>query len=107
MAWHRLARQRGKSIAEVQASTNAREFAEWCVFESLDPASEARADWRAAMLASTIANAFRGKSQRAFTIKDFIPQFRTKKQQRTDDLEQKVLAWGRMMANRKNRRAAP
>jgi len=98
-----LARQRRMSVEEAQATTNARQFAEWCVFESLDPSGEDRADWRAAMIASTVANAFRGRGQRAFKPQDFMPKFQTARQ-KTANMEEQILGWARMMSSRHKRR---
>lgn len=54
----------------------ARELAEWEVFNEFEPFGEEREDLRMGILASTIANVNRGKSQRAMKPNEFIPEFR-------------------------------
>lgn len=67
------------SVARAQSEIDAREFAEWNVVESIEPTD--RDDWqRAAMIACVIANANRGKNQKAFTVEDFMPRRKKKKQ---------------------------
>lgn len=52
----------------------ARLFTEWMIFYNLEPFGEQRADLRAAIVAATIANANRGKNQRAYKVEDFMPR---------------------------------
>jgi len=56
---------------------SAREFVAWQVFAAREPFGEARADLRAAMLASVLANVNRDPKQRAqpFTSADFLFDF--------------------------------
>jgi hypothetical protein len=66
------------SVRRAQREVDAREFAEWLAIENVAPSDEA--DWvRAAMIACVIANANRGRNQRAFRIEDFMPRRRRKK----------------------------
>lgn len=44
------------------------------VFAQLEPFGERRADLRAAIVATTVANANRGKNQRPFKVEDFMPR---------------------------------
>lgn len=53
---------------------SSREFTEWQKFAEVEPFGEERADLRAAIIASTIANVHRGKG-RALKAKDFMPKF--------------------------------
>lgn len=48
---------------------------EWMAYAQVEPFGETRADLRAAIVASTVANVFRGKKQRAFKPADFMPKF--------------------------------
>jgi hypothetical protein len=57
---------------------SSEEFVEWIAFHNVDPWSEYRADLRNAIVACIIANANRGKRQRAFKVDDFIPKFNGK-----------------------------
>jgi hypothetical protein len=59
------------------ASMSSRLLSEWMVFAQLEPFGEERADLRAGIVASTIANANRDPKQqsKAFTAREFMPQF--------------------------------
>jgi hypothetical protein len=59
---------------------SSRELAEWQAFSLLEPFGERRADLRAAIIASTIANANRDKDKKPepFTPHDFMPNYETK-----------------------------
>lgn len=63
------------SVARAQAEIDSREFAEWIAFGELEPFGPERDDLRSAIVASTVANANRGRGQRAFTPADFMPRF--------------------------------
>jgi hypothetical protein len=63
------------SVAELLERLSSRELAEWMAFAELEPFGEERADLRSAIVASTMANAWRGKRQRAFTAEDCMPRF--------------------------------
>ena len=56
------------------ARCNARQFAEWQAEYELSPWGDERADLRAGIIASTIANVNRGKGK-AFSPGDFMPEF--------------------------------
>ena len=56
------------------ARCDSREFAEWLAYYELEPWGEERADLRAGIVASTIANVHRGKGK-AFQPGDFMPDF--------------------------------
>lgn len=64
------------TVAELLGRISSRELSEWMAyFEIEGPTGDARADWRAGMLASVIANANRDpkRSPRAFEPQDFMP----------------------------------
>ncbi len=54
---------------------SSRQFAEWMAFYRLEPWGEERADLRAGIVASTIANSNRGKGQKPFKPQQFMPEF--------------------------------
>lgn len=66
----------------------SRELTEWAAFLQLEPHGEDRADLRAGIVASTIANANRKKGTRAFKPSDFMPKF----EQQEQTLEQQKAA---------------
>jgi hypothetical protein len=57
------------------AEISSAQYSEWMAFYRLEPYGEERADLRAGIIASTIANANRGKNQKVFKPSDFIARF--------------------------------
>lgn len=55
-------------------------------FNNIEPFGEERADLQSAIIACTMANAWRGKSQRAFKVSDFMPNFEGPKEQSTEEI---------------------
>lgn len=71
----------------------ARVLAEWQTYASLEPFGEERADWRAGMIASTMANIHaRKKGKPAYKIEDFMPKFDKKAASAAIPLIDKVIA---------------
>ena len=52
----RLALTMGRTIQELRAVLSHAEFQEWCLYYQIEPWGEDRADLRAGIVASTIAN---------------------------------------------------
>ena len=73
MLWFRLAWQMGRTVEELQESMSQVEFLEWSQFLTEIPGGDDWANWRAALVASTMAQATCGKRANQFTIKDFMP----------------------------------
>lgn len=48
---------------------------EWLAYFTVEPFGDARADWRAAMQASVVANVNRRQASRQFQPRDFMPRF--------------------------------
>ena len=65
----------GKSVKQLLAEMDSAELTEWMAYEQVEPFGEWRADLRAGIIASTIANALRGRGSRPLTPEDFMPQF--------------------------------
>ena len=65
------------TVDELLSSMSAREFADWIAFARVEPFGEDRADLRAGIVASVIANANRDRKKRAkpYEPVDFMPQF--------------------------------
>jgi hypothetical protein len=68
----RLALALGRTVRELQASLTEREMAEWFAFHQMEPIGGQRADWHAAIIAATVANANRGKGRPAAKAEDFL-----------------------------------
>lgn len=63
------------SPREVLEKHTSRELTEWAAFLQLEPQGEDRADLRAGIIASTIANANRKKGAKKYKPADFMPKF--------------------------------
>lgn len=63
------------SVKRAQREIDAAEFAEWLAYYRLEPWGEERGDLRAGIVASTVANAWRGKDVLPFNPGDFMPEF--------------------------------
>lgn len=79
---------------------SARTYLGWLRYAAVEPFDEERADLRAGIIASTIANAFGGrKSGKPFSPSDFMP-FSEKPPSRrrtTDEMFQKVRVLNKLM----------
>lgn len=89
------------TVKELLARIDSRELSEWMVYFNLEPWGTEVEDWRAGMVASTIANVNRDEKKRKkpFEPKDFIPQ-RAKPpvEEQTWEEQAKILElWARVM----------
>lgn len=74
MLWFRLALAWGCTVAEAQERCPSEEFTYWKEFARREPFGGFADNWRAALVASTVANTIpRKQGARAFTPEDFIP----------------------------------
>lgn len=64
------------SLKRCQREVDSAEFVAWQAYSLLDPFGAERADWRAGMVAATIANVNRGRTTRPYHPRDFMPSFR-------------------------------
>ena len=85
------------SPREVLEKHNSRELTEWSIYLHIEPHGEERADLRAGIVASTVANANRKKGSKAFKATDFMPKFDEQEQsieQQKAAAEALILAFG-------------
>jgi hypothetical protein len=82
----------GRTVAELQAAMSSREFTEWQAYFALEPFGEERADIRAALVASVIANVNRNPKKRSspFAVKDFMLRFGEAAGSREQSVEQQL-----------------
>jgi hypothetical protein len=79
------------------ASLNARQIAEWIAYDQLEPIDpEGRADWRAAMLAATVANYSGRAGKKGRKISDFMPKFTRPRKKSLRELKDMVIMLGKM-----------
>jgi hypothetical protein len=84
--WFRLAALWGCTVREAIARCDAEEFREWLAYYGLEPWTQDRADWRAGMVASVIANVNRGRGTPAYKAADFMPRFGPEPEQKRQPL---------------------
>ena len=82
------------SVRAIQECTDSDEFAEWLAFQSIDPASEERADLRAGIIASVIAHMMPTKGNRVLSPVDCMP-FVVRPKPTQEQLEAKIMSWAR------------
>ena len=63
------------TVAELQSRMDASEFAEWVAYAKIEPFGEIRNDQRFGVLAATMVNLYRKRSQTALTWRDFFPVY--------------------------------
>ena len=66
------------TVSELLSRISSRELSEWLAYFRIEgPPGEGRADWRAGMVAATIANVNRDpkKRRKPFEPADFLPQW--------------------------------
>lgn len=76
----------GRTVREMMETMTAAEFVDQLAYEAIDPSGEARADLRAGIIASTIANCNAGIRSRTFGPHDFIPKFGKATRQTADEM---------------------
>lgn len=86
-----LALRLGKTVRELLATVDAVELQEWRIFDRYHPMDDARDDARTALVCRTMANAWRGKGQRAFTVKDFMPDYHKRQKSKQPSLRQQFV----------------
>jgi len=63
------------------------EFSEWIAYAQIEPFGEYRDDLRSALIASVMANAWRGSKSKPYKIKDFLLNFEPPKQQSWQEMK--------------------
>lgn len=86
------------SVKRCQQEIDAREFEGWLAYHALEPWDETRADLRAGIIASVIANVHRGKDAEPFSPRDFLPQYGLEQDAAVDEdagilATQQLFAW--------------
>ena len=96
----RLASHLKMTVREAQDRIDAREYALWRAYYEIEPFGEERADLRAAIIAMTIANVFRGRG-RSYKAEDFMPDFDRRVRRQTNEQMWAILCVVAGMQNRK------
>lgn len=95
------------TVAELLSRISSRELSEWMVYYELEPFGEERADLRAGIVASTVANVNRDpkKQKKPFAAQDFMPKFEGGGRGSADGSPQGP-GWERLLAKVKRLNAA-
>ena len=75
------------TVGELLSRISSRELSEWRAYCGLEPFGEDRADLRAGIVASTVANVFRKSGTKPYKAQDFMPKFGKEKQDWREQLE--------------------
>lgn len=83
------------TVSELHARMSGAEFDEWRLYAQLEPFGEWRADYRAALVASTVFNMNRGSDVQARAPGDFMPRFDAPPPPPPDPdaIRKKLMAW--------------
>jgi hypothetical protein len=95
------------TVRGLLAQIGADELAEWQAFSAMEPFGFWSDHYHAALIASTIANANRGKSQKAFQPADFMPFLERRQMPDADrmrQLKQMIQGAGEAAGRRRARR---
>lgn len=63
------------TVRQLLQNLDSHELTEWAAYDLIEPFGPWRADLRAGIVASTVANALRGKGGKSFKPEDFVPDF--------------------------------
>lgn len=90
----------GCTVRELLHRIDSKELTEWMAFYQLEPWGADVDDWRAGMIASTVANVHRDPKKRRepFSPQDFMPQrAEVAQEQRPEDHEAILRLWQRAL----------
>lgn len=75
------------TVGELLSRISSRELTEWRAYCALEPFGEERADLRAGIVASTMANVFRRSGTKPYKAQEFMPKFAKERQNWREQLE--------------------
>tara|TARA_R110001606_G_scaffold395627_1_gene568231 strand:- start:14266 stop:14553 length:288 start_codon:yes stop_codon:yes gene_type:complete len=79
------------TVRELENRLSARELSEWMAYYSVEPFGTQREDYRAGLIAATVANCAGAGKKRTLQPTDFIPIFVQEKQMSFIDRKQEQL----------------
>lgn len=86
----------GRTVDELLDTISGEELADWKAFYALQPFGPEHNEWLNGIAASTVANAFRGKGQKAMQPFDFMQEY-SRKAQRKDKAARRSSAFDKLM----------
>lgn len=75
------------TVDQLLAQISSAELSEWAAYYRLEPFGDERADLRAGIVASTVANTAQTRKRKAFKPADFMPKFGRREQSWEQQLE--------------------
>jgi hypothetical protein len=84
-------------VRQLLAEIDARELTEWMAYDALDPIGDERGDWRAGIIAATVANRHRNKGETVHKPSDFVPRFGEPERPTQEQLIEKAKLFALMM----------
>lgn len=86
------------TVQELLERVSSQELTEWMAFFQLEPWGTEIDDWRAGLIAATIANIMRDRKSRPLNPMDFMPRWDAPAQaeQSWEEQEQIMAMWGRV-----------
>ena len=95
------------TVGELLSRISSRELTEWMAFFSLEPWGTEVEDWRAGLIAATIANANRDpkKRRKPYEPQDFMPRYeKPQVEEQSWEEQARILEmWARMLQARDGR----
>lgn len=90
------------TVRELLARIDSRELSEWMAYFSMEPWGTETEDWRAGMVASTIANVNRDpkKQKKPFEPKDFVPRRVPIEEQAPEQQAEIMRLWARVLSDK-------
>lgn len=88
----------GRTVGELKRTLSAAEFELWQVYHLLSPITPDREDFRAGIVACTVANTQRTRTQRAYKPEDFTIQYERKPRRvmTTEEMQAQILKVARL-----------
>jgi hypothetical protein len=91
-------------VGDLLARVSSRELTEWMAYYEMEPFGEERADLRAGIIASTVANVNRAKGK-AYKPQDFMPKFERRGQKTWQEILTAVERMNALLGGRDERPA--
>lgn len=87
----------GGTVRELLARMDAREYLMWQVHDEYSPIGDERGDLQAGLIASTVANQWRGEKDKAVATADMMPDFggARKRREAKERARAKIEKWKR------------
>ena len=80
------------SVARAQREIDSAEFSEWAVYHNKEPFLIHREENMLSVIAAILANTHRQKGGKAWEPEDFLPNYKERKQETSDDMYLKLKA---------------